>query len=308
MPELAQLERFLNTEKYPGVMREMAKALIINDKSTPGIFVKETDLARCGWHGKPAQLPDAELKIHMFGNGERENGLFITGARMIIVRGAFKDDISFVENSKENGAIEGIYGEVNHLYDEWEQNHPGEPIPYRRRRLILFYLVDSKGAPLHSKPLVLAIHGGAAKEFCTNYATYIEQAESVFAKVTGQKSAQGFNEKMCASLIWSPTFGSMMYGESRKSPIAYPESWVEPTVSNLTTLWPKKDEDIDHYEEVWDTCTPQVYASKYFKQCEKEIGFHALKPGVDIANCTLPAADNSLGARDATGAIAGGLK
>ena len=111
-------------------MRDMAKALIINDKSTPGLFVKEADLARCGWHGKPSQFPDAEQKTHIFGTGDREDGMFFTSPRMVILRGAFKDDISFVENSKENGAIEGIYGEVNHLYDEWEKNKPNEPIPY----------------------------------------------------------------------------------------------------------------------------------------------------------------------------------
>ena len=61
------LDRFSDTEKYPRVMRDMAKALIINDKSTPGLFVKEADLARCGWHGKPSQFPDAEQKTHIFG-------------------------------------------------------------------------------------------------------------------------------------------------------------------------------------------------------------------------------------------------
>ena len=200
------LNRFQDTEKYPRQMREMAKALIINDKSTPGIFIKQADLARCGWHGKAEDFPDAELKTHMFNTGDREDGLFLTTPRMIVLRGAFKDDISFIENSREKGAIEGIYGEVNHLYEKWEQDHPNEPIPYRRRRLILFYLVDSKGIATHSKPLVLAIHGGAAKQFCMKYATFIEQLEGIYAKATGSKSAQGFAEKMCASTIWTPTF------------------------------------------------------------------------------------------------------
>ena len=305
---MSVLDRFKDTEKYPRQMREMAKALIINDKSTPGIFIKQADLARCGWHGKAEDFPDAELKTHMFNTGDREDGLFLTTPRMIILRGAFKDDISFIENSKEKGAIEGIYGEVNHLYEQWEQQHPNEPIPYRRRRLILFYLVDAKGVTTHSKPLVLAIHGGAAKQFCMKYATFIEQLEGAYAKATGSKSAQGFGEKMCASTIWTPTFGSMMHGENKKSPIAFPEAWVEPTEKNILNFWPKKEEDIEHFEDVWESCPPQVYASGYFKQCEKEIGMHALKPGVDIANCTLPAADSSLGSRDETGALVGGLK
>jgi hypothetical protein len=44
-----------------------------------------------------------------------------------------------------------------------------------------------------------------------------------------------------------------------------------------------------------------VYASSFFKQCEKEIGYHAIKPGLDF---TLPPVESSknsrvlLGARD----------
>ena len=33
---------------------------------------------------------------------------------------------------------------------------------------------------------------------------------------------------MCASVIWTPTFGSEKYGETRKSDIAVPKSWVIP--------------------------------------------------------------------------------
>ena len=51
----------------------------------------------------------------------------------------------------------------------------------------------------------------------------------------------------------------------------------------------------------------QWLAQKFFKQCEREIGINALKPGVDITNPVLPAADN-LGDRDETGALVGGLK
>ena len=64
---------------------------------------------------------------------------------------------------------------------------------------------------------------------------------------------------------------------------------------------------LDDFEEVYDTCPPEVYAQKFFKQCEREIGINALKPGVDITNPVLPAADN-LGDRDETGALVGGLK
>ena len=56
---------------------------------------------------------------------------------------------TFVENAAEKGAIEGLYSDMSHLWDVWAQNNPDKASPYRRRRLVLCYLVDAKGAPLH---------------------------------------------------------------------------------------------------------------------------------------------------------------
>tara|TARA_B100001769_G_C21763694_1_gene417653 strand:- start:118 stop:621 length:504 start_codon:yes stop_codon:yes gene_type:complete len=166
--------------------------------------------------------------------------------------------------------------------------------------------VDSKGAPLHKKPLILSLHGGAAKILCQRYAQFLEQLEVAYSNATGDKGAQGFGGKMCASVIWTPTFGSEKYGETRKSDIAVPKSWVIPDEDTILSFWPSKESIIDDYEDVFDSCPPEVYASKFFKQCEREIGINALKPGVDITNPVLPAADN-LGDRDETGALVGGL-
>ena len=153
--------------------------------------------------------------------------------------------------------------------------------------------------------MILSCHGGAARLLCQKYSQFLEQLETAYANHTGDKAAQGFGEKMCSSVIWTPTFGSEKYGDKRKSDIAVPESWEVPDEDNILNFWPKKAADIDHIEEVWESCPPEVYANKYFKQCEKEIGFHALKPGVDITNPVLPA--TSLGERDEAGALAGGL-
>ena len=101
--------------------------------------------------------------------------------------------------------------------------------------------------------------------------------------------------------------GVLYGGDKAKSWIAYPEKWVVPTDKTVENFFPKTAEDIDFIEEVWETCPPSVYASNFFKQCEREIGFHAVKPGLDF---TLPPMESSgsarplLGARDAdTGEI-----
>ena len=57
----------------------------------------------------------------------------------------------------------------------------------------------------------------------------------------------------------------------------------------------------DFIENVYTTCPPEVYAANFFKQCEKEIGYHAIKPGLDF---TLPSVESGssskalFGARD----------
>ena len=118
----------------------------------------------------------------------------------------------------------------------------------------------------------------------------------------GLKTAAGFDPKQAAAAIFTPTFGAQLYGgDKAKSWIAYPEKWVVPTAEKVEDFFPKEEEDIDMIENVWDTCPPTVYASNFFKQCEKEIGFHAMKEGL---NFTLPPVESNnsskvlLGARD----------
>ena len=75
------------------------------------------------------------------------------------------------------------------------------------------------------------------------------------------------------------------------------KTWKEPTEKNILTFWPKDNKKIDEIEEVWKSCPIEVYASRFFKQLEKEVGINALKPGVDLASPALPATTD-LGKRD----------
>ena len=184
--------------------------------------------------------------------------------------------------------------------------------PYKRRRLVLVYLVNDKGVPAHKKPLILSLHGGASKEFVSAYNRFLEQLEGAFSEKFNLKSATGFDPKQAAAAIFTPTFGTVMYGETKKSAIAVPKTWVEPTAKTLEKFFPEKGEDIDYIEEVHETVTMEVYCAKFFKQCE-EIGINAIAPGVDLANLTLPSPESGgiramLASKDETGAIAGGLQ
>jgi hypothetical protein len=299
MTEMSVLDRYLNTEKYQGEMRELVNAQILNDKSKCGLFLKDTALARIGWSGDVKDFPKAEEYVHTYNNGDKNEGIFFKTPRMVILHCGFRKDVTFIENS-EKGGIDGIYPRDSFLYDDFEAANPGKPSPYKRRRLMLMFLVNADGVAVHKKPLILSIHGGASNLFCDAYATFIEQLESAFADRMGLKSAAGFDLKQAAAAIFTPTFGAQLYGgEKAKSWIAYPEKWVVPTAETVEEFFPKDAEDIDFVENVWETCPPTVYAANFFKQCEKEIGCHAIKPGLDF---TLPPVDGGRGTKALFGA------
>ncbi len=290
---MSVLNRYLNTEKYQGVLRDFCNCQILNDKTQCGLFLKDTVLARIGWTGTADMFPDAEEYEHTYNNGDSNKGIFFKTPRMMILHCGFRKDVTFIENS-DKGGIEGVYPRDSYLYDDWETANPGKPSPYKRRRLVLMFLVSDKGTPVHKKPLLLSIHGGASNLFTDAYGTFIEQLESAFAEFAGQRSSTGFDPKQAAAAIFTPTFGSQLYGDNAKSWIAYPKQWVVPTAKNIEKFFPSTDADIDLIEEVWETCPPEVFAKSFFQQCEKEIGFHAIKPGLDF---TLPPVSGGSGTK-----------
>jgi hypothetical protein len=172
---------------------------------------------------------------------------------------------------------------------------------------MLVYLVDKNGKQTHSKPIVLSLGGGAQKNFVEKYSQFLEQLESAYAKATGDTNAEGFGEKMCASVIWTPTFGVTKFG-GYNAKVLNPNKWVEPTPNTIADFWPKKDEDIDNYENIYECFPVESYGKNFFKQMQEEVGINALAPGVDIsAPPVLPAADD-LGKRSVeTGELVGGL-
>jgi len=287
------LDRYLNQEKYQGELRELVNCQIINDKTQSGLFLKDTALARIGWSGDVKEFPDAKVYTHVYNTGDKTPGIFFKSPRMVIIHCGFSKNVTFIENS-EKGGIDGIYPRDSFLYDDFEAANPGKPSPYKRRRLVLMFLVNADGVAQHKKPLILSIHGGASKLFCEAYSTFVEQLEAAFADRMGLKSAAGFDPKQAAAAIFTPTFGSQLYGEGNKSWISFPEKWVIPTAETVEDFFPKDAEDIDFIESVWETCPPEVYAKSFFDQCAKEIGHHAIKPGLDF---TLPPVDGGRGSK-----------
>ena len=92
---------------------------------------------------------------------------------MLIIHGGGIKDTTFIENSANKGEIVGIYPQDSYLYDDWAEKSQ-QPCPYKRRRLVLVYLVNDKGVPAHKKPLILSLRR-CIKEFVSAYNRFLEQ-------------------------------------------------------------------------------------------------------------------------------------
>ena len=309
------LDRFKDTDKYPRRLREKF-ATLIGLRDEKALFLKKKEMDRCGWHGDISDFPNASEEEYEFGDGSVVDGIMFKTPRLIMLRGAHNTDPTFLEKSdkdpltgKNKSTIMGYYEDAKHLWDTWKKDNAKsqKASPFKVRRIMLVYLVDKNGKPVHSKPLVLSLGGGAQKNFVERYSQFLEQLESAYAKATGDTNAEGFGEKMCASVIWTPTFGVVKYGEF-DAKVLSPNKWVEPSPTTIANFWPKKEEDIDNYENIYECFPVEAYGKNFFKQMQEEVGINALAPGVDLSAApVLPAADD-LGKRSSeTGELVGGL-
>ena len=312
------LNRYLDTDKYQGEIRPLAKAIFYNRFGKHDLFLSNADLDKCGWEGDEAleKVPDAAKAKRKFGgksNQEIKDGIAFKTPRLIIIRGAKYDDPLFWEDKRpeERGKIYGQVGVIPNLYEEWK-NNPEKTIepPFRKRRVTMFYIVDENALALHKKPISLATHGGASIKLVEKYQQFLEQLEGAFAKAFNQSSSTAFDSKQAAAAIWTPTFGSEEYGKDEQSTITVAEEWVtppeKPTVKDLEKFFPKSTETIETVEGIYDSITPELLYKRYFTACQDEIKYHALAPGALDGIKKLPGAE-ALGERDETGALAGGL-
>jgi len=309
------LDRFKDTDKYPRRLREKF-ATLIGLRDEKALFLKKEEMDRCGWHGNIADFPNASEEEFEFSDGDVKDGIMFKSLRLIILRGAHNTEPTFLEKSdkdpltgKNKSTIMGYYEDAKFLWDDWKKENKGlhKTSPYKVRRIMLVYIVNKEGKPVHNKPIVLSLAGGAQKNFVEKYSQFLEQLESCYAKATGDTNAEGFGEKMCASVIWTPTFGVTKFGEF-DAKVLSPNKWVEPTPETIANFWPKKEEDIDNYENIYECFPVEAYGKNFFKQMKEDFGVHALAPGVDLnAAPVLPAADD-LGKRSSeTGELVGGL-
>ncbi len=315
---MSVLDRYLDTEKYQGEIRPLPKALFYQRFGKHELWMTDMDADKAGIDVKQLkEQPDAQKAKRKFGSGASavtKDGIVLKTPRLMIIRGAKYDDPVFWEDKRqeEQGKIYGQVGVIPNLWEEWNNDDSklGDP-PFRKRRVVLFFIVDADGVPIHKKPISLALHGGASVKFVERYQQFLEQLEAVFSKKYNTKSAAAMSDLQAAASIWIPTFEAEEYGtDAGSSAITVAESWVTPTPDTLEDFYPKKEEDIKFIEEVFESIPPALVYKRYFAACEDESRWHALVPGA-LDSLKLPEARNSgpsIGAKDETGALVGGLQ
>jgi len=315
---MSLLDRYLDTEKYQGEIRPLPKALFYQRFGKHELWMTNMDADKAGIDtAKLKEQPDAQKAKRKFGAGasaETKEGIVFKTPRLMIIRGAKFDDPIFWEDKRqeERGKVYGQVGVIPNLWEEWnnDDSKPGDP-PFRKRRVVLFFIVDANGIPIHGKPISLALHGGASNKFVERYQQFLEQLEAAFSKKYKTKSAAAMSDLQAAASIWTPTFDAEEYGtDAGSSAITVAESWVIPTPENLEDFYPKTEEDFKYIEEVYESLPPALMYKRYFSACEDESSWHPLVAGA-LDSLRLPEArdgGSGLGAKDETGALVGGLK
>ena len=173
---MSVLDRYLDTEKYQGEIRPLPKALFYQRFGKHELWLTDLDADKAGIDVKQLkEQPNAQKAKRKFGsaaNGVTKDGIILKTPRLMIIRGAKYDDPVFWEDKRpeEQGKIYGQVGVIPNLWEEWnnDDSKPGDP-PFRKRLLILFFIVDADGVPIHKKPISLALHGGNSVKFVERY-------------------------------------------------------------------------------------------------------------------------------------------
>ena len=248
---MSLLDRYLDTEKYQGEIRPLPKALFYQRFGKHELWMTNMDADKAGIDIKKLkEQPDAQTAKRKFGAGagaETKEGIVFKTPRLMVIRGAKFDDPVFWEDKRqeERGKVYGQVGVIPNLWEEWnnDDSKPGDP-PFRKRRVVLFFIVDANGIPIHGKPISLALHGGASNKFVERYQQFLEQLEAAFSKKYKTKSAAAMSDLQAAASIWTPTFDAEEYGtDAGASAITVAESWVIPTPETLEDFYPKTEED-----------------------------------------------------------------
>lgn len=257
--------------EFTGNMNKLPGCQLLNDKSKPGLFIKEENIKLSGWTGG---AKDGEKYNHVYNDGSKNPGLFFQSPRMHIILNTPR----FIEVTKngekknfgKRGDIVGIYDNNQDLYEEMAE---GATL----RTFYLIYLVGVKNENLHKVPFVLSVHGVAAAQFGKSLNQFYMMTDTAYAERenTGYRP---MNDQFHCLAVFNPTFEVSMEGSEEKSAVCVAKSFAEPTPATLDKFF-----CLDKADTFWAMQKSSAkFAERYMKQTADSIGVHRVLPAAQV--------------------------
>ncbi|KYC34936.1 hypothetical protein WA1_50395 [Scytonema hofmannii PCC 7110] len=207
--EYRQKAEKYSLQEYTGTLDSIPICQILNEKDTPGLFVKEKVLGLIGWMGSE---PNYE---HTFRSGSVESGVLFKSPKMHVVTKSLR----LIED-RETKEILASYEtpEGKQLYEELKEKEQ-----VTLRTLYLIYLVGDNQKLLHEIPLILSVKGIAAARFGEALKEFRVKLEVAY----GRFMKQGYSpkDKRFHSMgIFCPTFTASL--EPKEATSKEKKSWV----------------------------------------------------------------------------------
>jgi hypothetical protein len=220
------LDYLVGRPEFEGTINKFPQALLLNSSVTnPGLFIKQSDLARAGWN---FSLPHNGVEYtHTFGRGgggqvKQDAGLYFKSPHMVIVaqssRKIYVEKADTIPSGQDpNGekaylpkyAPIGVYadedGNVNQsgkdLKEYYDQLYPNA---VTLRTIYLIILVNEDNQELHKIPIALTVKGAAAASFGNALENFHAQWFSLAA--SRNPSARPLNVAARSLYVFCPTF------------------------------------------------------------------------------------------------------
>lgn len=290
---LASMVGFLKGKpEFEGTISAYPGAQLLNDKSNPGFFIKDTDLAKSGWYGL---THNGKEYTHTYNDGGASSGILFVQPHMAIV----SQSPRFIELTMNGesaglgkaGTIMGTFADENGVLNQRGADYyatlEGQA---SLRTFYLVYLFNDDSECLHKIPICLSVKGVAASSFGKAIQAF-ENAFYTYASGIDEDAAP-LNQVSRSLFIWTPKFVASL--EPKDAP---KKSWVAivPEANGVYEFTYAPIASSNEEFESWNKKFTSIrkannnFASRYMQEIHEATGFHAIAAGVDVNQKALPA-------------------
>lgn len=292
---LASMVSFLKGKpEFEGTISAYPGAQLLNDKSNPGLFIKQTELAKAGWYGL---AHNGEEYTHTYNDGSGQPGILFSQPNLAIVAQSPRY-IELTLNGEQATPSLGKAGTIVGIFADAEGNLNQQGADYYStlegkaslRTFYLIYLFNNEKECLHKIPFCLSVKGVAASSFGKAIQAF-ENAFYTYASGIDEDAAP-LNQVSRSLFIWTPKFVASL--EPKDAP---KKSWVAivPEANGVYEFTYAPIASSNEEFESWNKKFTSIrkannnFASRYMEEIHEATGFHAIAAGVDVNQKALPA-------------------